>query len=74
MKRYLDPKADIMFVKTFVENKDLLISLLNSLLPLEEDEEEKIASAKRFLALGLSPEQVASGVDLSIEEVQKLVE
>ena len=37
-------------------------------------EEEKIASAKRFLALGLTPEQVASGVDLSIEEVQKLVE
>lgn len=37
-------------------------------------EEEKIASAKRLLAMGLSPEQVASGVDLSIEEVKKLIE
>ena len=61
-------------LKTKIYLSVLLISLLNSLQPLEENEEEKIASAKRFLALGLSPEQVASGVDLSIEEVQKLVE
>lgn len=35
--RYLDPKADLTFKKIFGEHKDLLISLLNSLLPLPDD-------------------------------------
>ena len=34
--RYLDPKADLTFKKIFGEHKDLLISLLNALLPLVE--------------------------------------
>lgn len=34
--RYLDPKADLTFKKIFGEHKDLLISLLNALLPLEK--------------------------------------
>jgi predicted transposase/invertase (TIGR01784 family) len=33
--RYLDPKADLTFKKIFGEHKNLAISLLNSLLPLE---------------------------------------
>ncbi len=34
--RYLDPKADLTFKKIFGEHKDLLMSLLNALLPLEK--------------------------------------
>ncbi len=38
----------------------------------EGQNEEKIENAKRFLAMGLTPEQVAAGTQLSIEEVKKL--
>ena len=37
MAKYLDPKADVTFKKIFGEHKNLVISLLNALLPLEED-------------------------------------
>lgn len=37
--RYLDPKADLTFKKVFGEHPDLVISLLNALLPLELEEE-----------------------------------
>lgn len=36
---YLDPKADITFKKVFGRNPDLLISLLNALLPLRVEEQ-----------------------------------
>ena len=39
MKKYLDPKADLTFKKIFGEHEELLISLLNALLPLKEDEQ-----------------------------------
>ena len=39
MAKYLDPKADVTFKKVFGEHKDLLISLLNALLPLDEGKE-----------------------------------
>ncbi|GHV70038.1 hypothetical protein FACS1894199_19390 [Bacteroidia bacterium] len=35
MSRYLDPKNDLIFKRIFGEHKELCISLLNSLLPLE---------------------------------------
>ena len=35
--------------------------------------EEKIENAKSFLAMGLSPEQVAAGTKLLLDEVMKLV-
>ena len=38
MAKYLDPRADLTFKKLFGEHKNLVISLLNALLPLEEDE------------------------------------
>jgi len=38
MAKYLDPKADLTFKKIFGEHPDLVISLLNALLPLKEDE------------------------------------
>jgi len=39
MPRYLDPKNDLMFKKVFGEHKNLCISLLNSLLKLENDKQ-----------------------------------
>ncbi len=36
--KYLDPKADLTFKLVFGEHPDLVMSLLNSLLPLEPDE------------------------------------
>ena len=38
MGKYLDPKADLTFKKIFGEHKNLVISLLNALLPLQEGE------------------------------------
>ena len=38
-KKYLDPKADLTFKKVFGEHPDLVISLLNALLPLGDDEQ-----------------------------------
>lgn len=37
--RYLDPKADLTFKKVFGEHADLVISLLNALLPFPPEEE-----------------------------------
>jgi len=51
MAKYLDPKVDFLFKKIFGENKDLLISFLNSLLPLKDGQE--IITIEY-----LSPEQV----------------
>ena len=34
--KYLDPKADLTFKKVFGEHEDLVMSLLNALLPLDE--------------------------------------
>ena len=39
MAKYLDPKVDFLFKKIFGENKKLVISFLNSLLPLQEGQE-----------------------------------
>ncbi len=38
MGKYLDPKADLTFKKIFGEHKRLVISLLNAMLPLKDDE------------------------------------
>lgn len=37
--RYLDPKADLTFKRVFGEHPDLVISLLNALLPLDPHQE-----------------------------------
>lgn len=37
--RYLDPKADLTFKRVFGEHPDLVMSLLNALLPLEPEQE-----------------------------------
>lgn len=52
--RYLDPKADLTFKKVFGEHPDLVISLLNALLPLDGPE-EKIVQVE-YLPAELVPE------------------
>ena len=53
MAKYLDPRIDLTFKKVFGENEDLLMSLLNALLPLPEgDEIESI----EYLPTELVPE------------------
>ncbi len=37
--KYLDPKTDLTFKKIFGNHPDLLISLLNALLPLDDDQQ-----------------------------------
>ena len=52
--KYLDPKADLTFKKVFGEHPDLVISLLNALLPFET-EDEKIVSVE-YLPAELVPD------------------
>ena len=52
-KKYLDPKADLTFKKVFGEHPDLIISLLNALLPLEKEEE---IESVEYLSPELVPE------------------
>ena len=54
MAKYLDPKADLTFKKVFGEHPDLVISLLNALLPFTTAE-EYITSVK-YLNAELVPE------------------
>ena len=51
--KYLNPKADLTFKKVFGEHEDLVMSLLNALLPL--DEGKRIEQVK-FLTSELVPE------------------
>ena len=41
MAKYLDPKADVTFKKVFGGHKNLVMSLLNALLPLDDGKEIK---------------------------------
>ena len=52
--KYLDPKADLTFKKVFGEHPNLVISLLNALLPFESDD-EKIESVE-YLPAELVPD------------------
>ncbi len=68
MARYLDPKADVTFKKVFGEHKNLVISLLNALLPLDEGKQiEKI----EYLPAEITPRTPLSKdtiVDVRCEE------
>jgi len=67
--KYLDPKADLTFKKIFGKHPDLLISLLNALLPL--DDSEQIQSIK-YLQNELVPElyeHKSSIVDVLCQDV-----
>ena len=64
MTRYLDPKIDVLFKKIFGENKELLVSFLNLLLPLKEG--QKIVSNTWKMKLLKLEERV-----LKTEKLQK---
>ena len=53
MAKYLDPKADLTFKKVFGEHKELVISFLNALLPLEPGRQIGTAT-------GLSADEIAA--------------
>lgn len=53
MAKYLDPKADLTFKKIFGEHPDLVISLLNALLPFSEN--QKITEIE-YLPAELAPD------------------
>ncbi len=68
--KYLDPKADLTFILVFGEHKDLVMSLLNALLPLEPD--GQITSVE-YLPTELVPENPGkkdSVVDVRCEDQQ----
>ena len=68
--KYLDPKADLTFKLVFGEHKDLVMSLLNALLPLEPD--GQITSVE-YLPTELVPENPGkkdSVVDVRSEDQQ----
>ena len=61
--KYLDPKADLTFKKVFGEHPDLVISLLNALLPFDSPEEEVrsieyLPTDTIAQATGLTPEAI----------------
>ena len=68
MAKYIDPKADVTFKKVFVEHKNLVISLLNALLPLEDG---KQVESIEYLSSELVPRTPTSKntiVDVRCEE------
>ncbi len=68
--KYLDPKAALTFKKIFGQHPDLLMSLLNALLPLREDEQIKSIT---YLPTELVPELYAhknSIVDVLCEDAR----
>ena len=68
MAKYLDPKADVTFKKVFGEHKNLVISLLNALLPLEDG---KLVESIEYLPPEMvpdNPEKKNSIVDVRCEE------
>ena len=51
--RYLDPRADLTFKRIFGEHEDLVISLLNALLPLDEDH---LVKEVKYIPIELVPD------------------
>ena len=69
--KYLDPKADLTFKKVFGEHPDLVISLLNALLPFNKPEEEVVSV--EYLPAEMVPENPLrknSIVDVRCKDVQ----
>jgi predicted transposase/invertase (TIGR01784 family) len=65
MPRYLNPKNDLVFKRVFGEHKDLLMSFLNALMPLDPGQE---IDDLEYLPQELAPENPAK--KLSIVDVR----
>lgn len=61
--RYLDPKNDLTFKKIFGHHPDLMISLLNALMPFDDD--SKIENLE-YLSSELTPNSPDLKIQLSM--------
>ena len=68
MAKYLDPKADVTFKKVFGEHKNLVISLLNALLPLDEGKQVESIEYLPPEMVPDNPDKKNSIVDVRCEE------
>jgi len=68
MAKYLDPKADVTFKKVFSEHKNLVISLLNALLPLDEGKQVESIEYLPLRYLPLTPLNEDPGYNILCEE------
>ena len=69
--RYLDPRADLTFKKVFGEHPDILISFLNALLPLAEDEQIVSIEYLSSEMLPVSENMKYSLVDVSCKDTKQ---
>ena len=68
MAKYLDPKADVTFKKVFGEHKNLVMSLLNALLPLDEGKQVEAIEYLPPEMVPDNPDKKNSIVDVRCEE------
>ena len=68
MAKYLDPKADVTFKKVFGEHKNLVISLLNALLPLEDGKKVESIEYMTPEMVPDTPTRKDTSVDVRCEE------
>ena len=68
MAKYLDPKADVTFKKVFGEHKNLVISLLNALLPLDPGKQVESIEYLPPEMVPDNPDKKNSIVDVRCEE------
>ena len=68
MAKYLDPKADLTFKKVFGEHKNLVISLLNALLPLDEGKKVESIEYLPSETVPRTPLSKDTSVDVRCEE------
>ena len=67
-RKYLDPKADLTFKKVFGEHKNLMISFLNALLPLDEGKQVESIEYLPPEMVPDNPDKKNSIVDVRCEE------
>ena len=68
MAKYLDPKADVTFKKVFGEHKNLVMSLLNALLPLDKGKQVESIEYLPAELVPRTPIEKDTSVDVRCEE------
>lgn len=68
--KYLDPKADLTFKKIFAGHPDLLISLLNALLPLKRNQQIKSIEYLPTELVPVDPLHTDTIVDVRCRDVE----
>lgn len=70
MKKYLNPKSDPTFKKVFGEHKELLISMLNAMLPLSAEQEIVDLEYLSPELVPVKPDKKDSVVDVRCRDVK----